>query len=263
MQSFLSADTRATNEGLFDTFPLWDAWLRNVDRLAWRDSLPTTIPEPLTAADHPPLVRAIDQVRRHARIDRGILPWLGLPFALRDVGLTATALPCLVAGTKAFRLKNQLAQDDWLSAIRALEAMAHAGLGRINELERHHRAAQRAITTEYRAGALPNLLALAAFRPLLSPQSVADTLKLSVAGASKLLDRAAAAGLMVELTQRRSWRLFLVPDLAVEMGFVAAKRGRPRKEPSPPPTSRDLADVYDTFDAEMARIDALLATARR
>ncbi len=205
----------------------------------------------------------MDQVRRHARINGNILPWLGLPFALRDVGLTIASLPCLVAGAKAFRLKKRLAGADWLGAIRALEAMARAGLERLDALERHHRAAQQAIVAEYRAGALPGLLALAEFRPLLSPQSVADTLRLSVAGASKLLDRAAVADLMVEITQRRSWRLFLVPDLAVEMGFLAAKRGRPRKEPPPPPTSRELADVYDTFDAEMARIDALLAGTRR
>lgn len=254
---------RATNEGLFDALPEWEAALRNPDLLAWRDGLPTTIPEPKTAADHPPLVRAIEQVRRHAAVDRTILPWLGLPFALRDLGLTRAALAGLVGGAKAFRLKRHLSTDDWLSLIRALETMARAGLDRLDALERQHRAAQRAITAEYRPGALPALLALAEFRPLLSPQSVADTLKLSVAGASKLLDRATAADLMVEITQRRSWRLFLVPDLAVEMGFIAARRGRPRKEPPSPPASRDLAQVYDAFDAEMARIDALLAKTRR
>src|SRR3546814_3302678 len=70
------------------------------DPLAWRDTLPTAISVPLIAAEHPALVRALDQVRQHARIKGSILPWLGLSFALRDMGLTATPLPCLAGGAK-------------------------------------------------------------------------------------------------------------------------------------------------------------------
>lgn len=82
---------------------------------------------------------------------------------------------------------------------------------------------------------------------------------MSIAGASKLLDRAAAAGLLIEITQRRSWRQFLAPDLAVEFGYARPKRGRPAKEPPPlPAASRDLAEVFDAFDQEMERIDRLL-----
>jgi hypothetical protein len=96
-------------------------------------------------------------------------------------------------------------------------------------------------------------------RPLLSPQAVAELLDLSVAGASKLLDRAVAAGLLIEITQRRTWKQFLVPDLAVEFGFVSPKRGRPAKEPAPLPQDRDVEALFAEFDNEMAEIDALLA----
>src|SRR3546814_17529139 len=68
------------------------------------------------------LVRALDQVRQHARIKGSILPWLGLSFALRDMGLTATPLPCLAGGAKAFRLKRRPDENDWLAVLRALEA---------------------------------------------------------------------------------------------------------------------------------------------
>ena len=84
---------------------------------------------------------------------------------------------------------------------------------------------------------------------------------MSIAGASKLLDRAAAAGLLIEITQRRSWRQFLAPDLAVEFGYARPKRGRPAKEPPALPVNRDLAVVFDAFDQEMERIDRLLGGA--
>src|SRR3546814_18909315 len=87
-------------------------------------------------------------------------------------------------------------------------------------------------------GALPRLLALSQHRPLLSPQSVADQLAMSIAGASKLLDRAAAAGLLIEITQRRSWRLFLTPDMAIafrseerRLGKEGVSTGRSRWSP--------------------------------
>src|SRR3546814_4805797 len=65
--------------------------------------------------------------------------------------------------------------------------------------------------------------------------------------------------LMVEITQRRSWRQFLTADLAVEFGYTKASRGRPAKVPPPLSTDRDLAEVFDRFDQELADIDALLA----
>lgn len=246
---------------LFDRFADWRAALDEVDPLAWRDRLPTAIGEPATAADHPPLIRALDTVRQLARLDSGIGTWLGLPFALRDRGLTASPLPCLAGGAKAFRLKRTVNEEDWLAVLRGLASAAQTGLERLHSLERGYRDAQRAIAAEYRPGELPALLALIQHRPLVSPQSVADRLSMSTAGASKLLSRAAAAGLLVEITQRRSWRLFLTPDMAIAFGYARPKRGRPAKEPPPLPPSRDLAAVFDTFDQEMARIDRLLGGA--
>ena len=86
----------------------------------------------------------------------------------------------------------------------------------------------------------------------------AELLGMSVAGASKLLARGVDCGLLVEITQRRTWRVFLSTDLAVEFGFAAPKRGRPRKEVPPPPATRALVDVFEAFDREMANIDELL-----
>ena len=243
---------------LFDRFEEWRASLDDPDTLAWRDGLPTAIGDPAASAAHPPLVRALDTVRQLARIDHSIMPWLGLPFALRDRGLTASPLPCLAGGAKAFRLKPRPNDDDWLVMLRGLERAATIGLERLHSLERHYRDAQRTIAAEYRPGALPALLALIQYHPLLSPQSAAELLCMSIAGASKLIERAATTGLLVEITQRRSWRQFLTPDLAADFGYVRPKRGRPAKEPPPLPVNRDLAAVFDAFDSEMAAIDNLL-----
>jgi hypothetical protein len=253
---------RATHLDHFADFAQWHAALGETDPLAWRDRLPTAIGEPAEAPEHPALIRALDRVRQHARIDGGLAPWLGLPFALRDLKLSSTPLPCLAGGMKAFRLKKTLADADWYSVIRSVEASADTALTRLDRLERYYRDAQRALAAQYRAGALPRLLALMHHQPLLSPQGVADTLGLSVAGASKLLERTKDAGLLVEITERRSWRQFLTPDLAEDFGYVRPQRGRPSREPPPLPASPALAQVFDAFDSEMAAIDGLL-TGRR
>lgn len=172
--------------------------------------------------------------------------------------MVTTPLPCLVGGVKAFRLKRTVGDEDWYAAMRSLEASATANLARLHELEKLHRAAQHAIVAEYRPGHLPGLAALLHHRPLLSPQSLAELLSMSVAGASKLLGRAVDCGLLVEITQRRTWRVFLSTDLAIEFGFAAPKRGRPRNVGPPPPASRELSEVFDAFDREMENIDKLL-----
>lgn len=251
---------RSTTLDQFDRFEEWTTALGSLDSLAWRDSLPMAISAPPAAAEHPAIVRALDQVRQHAQIDATPLPWLGLAFAMRDVGIAASPLPCLAGGAKAFRLKRRPDDNDWLAVLRGLEAAARLGLERLHELERFHRDAQRAIVEQFRPGALPRLLALSAHQPLLSPQSVSTRLSLSVAGASKLLERAVAANLLIEITQRRSWRLFLPRDLAIEFGYAKASRGRPRAEAPSPPPSRDLVVAFDAFDAEMAAIDRLLSS---
>src|SRR3546814_9272385 len=56
-----------------DLFDRWEEWreaLRDTDKHQWRDRLPTAIGDPATAAEHPPLVRALDTLRQLARIDR-------------------------------------------------------------------------------------------------------------------------------------------------------------------------------------------------
>jgi hypothetical protein len=113
---------RSTHLDQFDRFDAWQSALADPDPLTWRDSLPTAIGEPEGASEHPALIRALDCIRQHARVDGGIVPWLGLPFALRDVKLAGSPLPCLAGGVKAFRLKKTLQDSDWLAAIVACQS---------------------------------------------------------------------------------------------------------------------------------------------
>lgn len=244
----------------FEEFAAWQRMLKEHDDASWRDHLPTAIGEPAEAREHPPLVRALDLVRQYARLAGTLTPWLHAPIMLCGLGLTAAPLPCLTGGVKAFRLKRTPADTDWAAAFNGLARAAEVSLERLHELEQLHRRGLQTLLGEYRPGTLPRLLALSFTRPLLSPQSVADTLDLSVAGASKLLERAASAEMLVEITQRRTWRQFLTPDLAILFGFAQAKRGRPQLVPPALPVSKELASVLDTFDREMAEIDARLET---
>lgn len=248
----------STNLDTFGDFPKWQLELSQSEGPAWRDRLPTTIGEPHTAREHPPLVRALDLVRQHSQCDGSAVPWLRAPIILRGLGLTSTTLPCLTGGLKAFRLKRTPADTDWAAAFNGLTRAAEAGLDSLDNLEKLHRRAMHILRHEYRPGALPRLIALSLAHPLLSPQYVATALGLSVAGASKLIDRAVEAELLVEITQRKTWRQFLTPDLAVLFGFTAPKRGRPRADPAIIPDSRPLADAFEQFDREMAAIDRLL-----
>ena len=50
---------------LFGRFDEWHATLREDDRHYWRDRLPTAIGDPAEAADHPPLIRALDTLAFH------------------------------------------------------------------------------------------------------------------------------------------------------------------------------------------------------
>ena len=62
--------------------------------------------------------------------------------------------------------------------------------------------------------------------------------------------RAAALGLVHEITGRETWKLYLASDLAFRYGFASRPRGRP---PSPA-----LDSVLAPFAAELAAIDARL-----
>jgi hypothetical protein len=245
---------RVTGDTLADPFADFNPWRAQLALPVgrhWREDLPF---EPL--ADEvfgraPLLVRALEITRQHAGADLGISAWLALPLLLQRLGATQTPLPCLVVGTGAFRNRSGDPAVVLRQLLRALCDAADAGLASLTSIEADRRRAIHAIRGERRSGSLTELAALSLTAPVLSPQSVGKALGLSLSGAGKLLTRAAQLQLLREVTNRGSWRLYLTPDLAVTLGFMAAPRGRPRAEPPALPHDRDVAAIVDSFDAEM------------
>jgi len=243
----------ATDE--FDAFAAWWSRLSSRSTSNWRDHFPLTPATDPALDGWPAILRAIETCRQATRHDRSVEAWLWLPELLKGVGLATAPLPCLVEGTKAFRLRATPTPDEWRAVARAVAKAAAQGLERLESMEGHHRHAIAALAGERRPGALTRLLALATVSPLLSPQAVSTILKLSLPGAGKLLARARDLGLLVEVSGRRVWKRYLVPDLAVTFGYVPAPRGRPTSLPATSPLDRDLAATLRAFDAEMHAFD--------
>lgn len=248
--------TRHTHDDEFGAFTSWWAELELRDRDAWRDALPFT---PDLDRTLPRIIQAVDLTRQYARRSRGIEPWLALPRFLYLLGVTASPLPCLIAGTKSFRLQATPSEDMLRVTLKALAGAGQKGLESLETMEAAYRASVRAIRSEYRPGKLPQLLALSLSTAVLGPASAAQLLDLSVAGAGKLLERAAGLGVLVEVSGRRSWKAYVEPTLAVALGLQRAPLGRPRKALSSPAPLSDLASTLDDFDRAMAEIEAKLA----
>ena len=178
-----------------------------------------------------------------------------MPMLLKALGVTHTPLPCLVVADKALRLAPHDRDAIVPRYLKALARNAEAGLARLEAMEADRLRGAAVIARLRRPGALPALMALLQRRPGLRPLAVAKLLGLTISGAGKLLARAAADGLVVEISGRQAWRIYLTPDLAAAFGFVARPIGRP---PAPPAAAR-LEPVLAQFDLEMAAIDARLA----
>ena len=227
------------------------------ERHHWTDKLPFSFIPPEEWSERPPLLRALELHARWARADRSINAWLELPFLLRRVGASTLPLPLLVTGDKALRIGEQ---DRDILIRRYLKRCAKAaeeGLHSLRLLEQGRRHMTAFIAGERRPGALASLGALFMVTPLLTPKGVMERLGLTLSGAGKLLERAAAGGLCREISGRQSWRLYLAPDLAIRYGFREVPRGRPAL--SSQDSSGVLEDSLQAFDAELAKFDKIMA----
>jgi hypothetical protein len=243
-----------------DYFSAFAPWRDRLDQTGrhWAEELPFSVrPEP-GRSRVPVLRRALYLLTDFLKADPSIMAWLALPVFLHRLGLTEAPLPCLVSGDR--QLLNATRERDRGVAVRrilrSLEAAAIAGRQSLRAIEDARAISTAAVVGERRPSSLGRLATLLMVAPVQSPEAVARRLKLTLSGAGKLLARAAAVGLVVEVSGRRAWRVYVVPDLAITLGFVAAPKGRPALRPSLPSPSRDLADILAQFDSELAAFDA-------
>lgn len=228
----------------------------------WNVALPFTA-TPSASADGPPLCAAVEILHQWAHADSSIAPWLGLPELIYGMGLSDRPLPCLVVGDRGLR-QHGIVQPAAaaLRILRGLTKAAVAGLQRLRWIEDDRARAVTAIARQHRPGMLPNLMALMMAAPVMSPEGLVRLMSsqrksVTISGAGKLLNRAAELGLVREVSGRsRSWRLYVLPDIAVSLGF-AAKRGRPANIGKPPALLVDDAltsSAMAALDAEMKAI---------
>jgi hypothetical protein len=247
---------RQSHTDEFADFIPWNIGLRRETGPEWRDRLPFTLSHDPAG---PALWTALDLLHRFARADRGIEPWLSLPCFLRGLGLTRSALPCLVGGAKVLRMRATISEDLLSPILRSLATAAANGFQRLEAMERDHRGWIHAIAGEYRTTSLNRLAALASIGSPLSPQSVSKELELTIGGAGKLLARAAEHGLLIEISGRRAWKQYLPREVAVAYGFVQASAGRPPNVTVEFGRDRGLDEALAAFDREMEEIDRRLA----
>lgn len=252
---------------IIDHFAAFTPWRDRLDQTGrhWAEDLPFTVrPEP-GRSRVPVLRRALDLLTDFLKADPSIMAWLALPVFLHRLGLTEVPLPCLVAGDR--QLLNATRERDRGAAVRRilrmLETAAIAGRQSLRAIEDAHAISIAALAGERRPSSLGRLATLLMVAPVQSPEAVARRLRLTLSGAGKLLARAAAVGLVVEVSGRRAWRVYIVPDLAITLGFVAAPKGRPALRPRLPSPDRGLAEILAQFDSELAAFDARFPSASK
>jgi hypothetical protein len=239
----------------FATYAPWLARLAEGDGRHWREDLPFTFDPPPGWSEAPALVRALVLLDAWTRADLTLAPWLAFPIALRRMEITASPLPCLVAGAPGQRFALDPRPALLKRLFKQLRRSAEAGLERLQRLERHARYSAAAIAAEHRPGKLADLGRIALARPCLAARTLAPLLGVTLSGAGKLLERATRLRLLVEVSGRDTWRCYVTPDVATALGMVPQARGRP---PLPAPPSPALDTVLATFDAEMAALGTRL-----
>lgn len=245
----------ATAQGPFEAYPNWLLSLQQRNQRHWREGLPFSFDPPDSWSEAPRLIRALTLLDVWSRKDESLDAWLAFPHLLARLELTETPLPCLVVGDSALRTLFGPRERQLKRLLTALRNSSSEGLLRLERLEKWRLSLAAVLADERRPGLLPELGRLALVRPLMSARSVSDALEITLSGAGKLLARAASKGLLVEVSGRASWRVYVTPDIGLALGMINPARGRP---PSPPRPSTRLDAVLEKFDREMVAIDSIL-----
>ena len=239
----------------FDAFGEWKLSFDRATVRHWREGLPFSFDPPDTWSAAPLLIRALTLLDIWSRQDPSPRPWLCFPQLLASMNVAASALPCLVIGDLSLRTLHGPRERQLKRLLKALRSSAADGLERLDRLEGWRLNFATALAEERRPGLLRDLGILVLSQPLVTARLIADTFDITLSGAGKLLARAASHRLLVEVSGRNSWRLYVAPDVGIALGLISTPRGRP---PSPPRRTEKLDLVLADFDREMEEIDTLL-----
>ena len=233
-----------TNSDPYAEFAEWEAMLADGKGRHWREALPFTFELPKGWESAPQLVKALAVLDKWVKADHTKLAWLQGPLLLHQFGLTNAVLPNLVFGDAAMRNVGTDSDNLLRGLLRQASNAAEIGLARFGAMENALVRFVSVSAQERRPGKLEDLGMLLLIEPLLTPRSVADRLGLSVAGAGKLLRRAAAHDVVIEISGRDTWRAYATRDIALALGLADAKRGRPQ---NPPPPRKELQKLVGSL----------------
>ena len=206
----------------------------------WREALPFPFDLPEGWDNSPKIIRSLTLLEAWCRHDKGLQPWLQLPIILQQVGATSELLPNLVAGHSNLRRGREDRTALLTRLLRRIEDAARTGLSRLAQMEDAIIRFSAMLGSENRPGKLSDLGLLLLVEPILTPRNVADRLKMSISGAGRLLDRAAAKEILVEISGRDTWRVYSTKDVASALGLAPVPRGRPHSLPEPPSIMKPL-----------------------
>lgn len=199
------------------------------------------------------------------------------------LGLTAgpgeprwVLLPATALSTGGFRIWSPGSPSGLASLLDGMRDEVGRGLGALPSLRRWRDLALESGAGRHGRSRVRDLVQLLMSRPIVTAQIVADQIGVTPRGALNLIGEAEAAGLLEELTRRRSYRAWAISPVASRIRnrtLARGMRGRPGTVPErhgteegvPPETRRDLYPDRDRSgeEAALAELDAALAEADR
>lgn len=152
-------------------------------------------------------------------------------------------LPSTGLSTDGYRVWSPGSVTGLPILLEGLRREVGRGLGQLPTLRRWRDQAVSACTGRHGKSRLRDLIHLLMSRPIVTGQIVAEELGVTPRAALNLVDEAVAAGLLEELTRRRSYRAWVVAPMASRaLSRSGGGRGRAQRAPDLTP---DLAPAPD------------------
>ncbi|WP_027234436.1 hypothetical protein [Leisingera caerulea] len=135
-------------------------------------------------------------------------------------------LPSLALTRMRFRIWSPLNPKAVQELLQGIGGILDQELGRVITIRAWREKAAMAARGKSRRSRLPDAVDAFGIEPVMTSQALADRLGITQRGAIKLLGELVEQGLLVEMTRRRSARIWATPGLAALLGRRAEPAGR-------------------------------------
>lgn len=190
------------------------------------------------------LFMSVDHTFRGGRAGRDLIDPLpeGLGLSAEEGGPRWILLPSTSLTTGGFRIWSPGTQNGLLTFLDSLQAEIGRGLGSLPVLRRWRRRARDLASTKRDGARMADLMRLVGQRPILTGQIVSDSLSMTPRSALNLLNEATSAGIIEEITHRRSYRAWASSPMAEHL--------KAKTERSQAPLHRNIRDIPMTGPQE-------------